>query len=82
MKVLFEMVNPADVHFFKHVIHRLMERGDHILVASRKKRTLLWTYWMNSASPITPSVKWVRVPSVCSLSCSLATTVPEIDIGP
>lgn len=41
MKVLFEMVHPADVHFFKHVIHRLMERGDQVLVASRKKDVTL-----------------------------------------
>lgn len=37
MRILFEIVHPADAHFFKLVIQRLIARGDQVLVASRNK---------------------------------------------
>lgn len=37
MKVLFDMVHPADVHFFCHAITHLLGRGDAVLVTSRHK---------------------------------------------
>jgi hypothetical protein len=37
MKVLFDIVHPAQVHFFKNVIRRLQQRGDEVCVTARKK---------------------------------------------
>ena len=37
MKVLFDMVHPADVHFFRYAIRQLQQRGDKICVTSREK---------------------------------------------
>ncbi len=37
LKVLFDIVHPTDVHFFKRCIHSLLQRGDHIVVTSRQK---------------------------------------------
>jgi predicted glycosyltransferase len=37
MKILFDIVHPADVLFFRHPIRMLQERGDTVLVASRRK---------------------------------------------
>ncbi len=37
MKVLFDMVHPADVHFFKQTITLLRNRGDTVLITSRQK---------------------------------------------
>lgn len=37
MKVLFDIVHPAQVHFFKNVIRLLRQRGDEVLVTARKK---------------------------------------------
>jgi len=37
MKVLFDIVHPAQVHFFKNVIRRLQKRGDEVCVTARKK---------------------------------------------
>lgn len=37
MKVLFDIVHPADVHFFKNTIRCLLRRGDNVVVTSRKK---------------------------------------------
>jgi predicted glycosyltransferase len=41
MKVLFDIVHPADVHFFKQTIRRLLLRGDDVIVTSRKKDVTL-----------------------------------------
>lgn len=37
MKILFDIVHPAQVHFFKNVIRLLQQRGDEVLVTARKK---------------------------------------------
>jgi hypothetical protein len=37
MKVLFDMVHPADVHFFRFAISNLVRKGDEVCVASRRK---------------------------------------------
>ncbi len=37
MKVLFDIVHPAQVHFFKNAIWQLQDRGDEVMVTSRKK---------------------------------------------
>jgi predicted glycosyltransferase len=37
MKVLFDIVHPADVHFFKHSIASLLQRGDEVIITSREK---------------------------------------------
>lgn len=37
MNVVFDIVHPADVHFFARCIHALKQRGDHVLVTSRQK---------------------------------------------
>lgn len=37
MNVLFDMVHPADVHFFKVTIRALLQRQDSILITSRQK---------------------------------------------
>lgn len=37
MKVLFDIVHPADVHFFKNSIYALLQRGDEVVITSRKK---------------------------------------------
>ncbi len=37
MKVLFDVVHPAQVHFFKNAIGLLKERGDEVMVTARKK---------------------------------------------
>ncbi len=37
MRVLFDIVHPAQVHFFKHSIRLLQERGDSVLVTARRK---------------------------------------------
>ncbi len=37
MNVIFDIVHPADVHFFARCIHALKQRGDHVLVTSRQK---------------------------------------------
>jgi len=37
MKVLFDIVHPAQVHFFKNCIAQLQQRGDKVLVTARKK---------------------------------------------
>jgi len=37
IRVLFDVVHPADVHFFKNVIGRLLARGDEVIVTSRRK---------------------------------------------
>ncbi len=37
MKVLFDIVHPADVLFFKHPVDLLMARGDTVLILSRHK---------------------------------------------
>lgn len=37
MKVLFDIVHPADVHFFKQSISTLLQRGDHVIITSREK---------------------------------------------
>jgi predicted glycosyltransferase len=37
MKVLFDVVHPAHVHFFKHVIRSLSERGHAIRIVARDK---------------------------------------------
>ncbi|MGD2118987.1 MAG: DUF354 domain-containing protein [Chromatiales bacterium] len=41
MKVLFDMVHPADVHFFKHAISSLQATGHEVIVASREKDVTL-----------------------------------------
>jgi predicted glycosyltransferase len=41
MKVLFDIVHPAQVHFFKNVIGLLRQRGDEVLVTARKKDVAL-----------------------------------------
>lgn len=41
MKVLFDIVHPAQVHFFKNVIGLLRQRGDEVLVTARKKDVTL-----------------------------------------
>ena len=37
MTILFDMVHPADVHFFKHAISALLQRGHQVVVTSRDK---------------------------------------------
>lgn len=37
MRVLFDIVHPAQVHFFKQVISKLQQRGDEVMVTARKK---------------------------------------------
>ena len=37
MRVLFDIVHPANVHFFKHAIFALKERGSDVMVTARKK---------------------------------------------
>jgi len=37
MRVLFDIVHPAQVHFFRHAIRLLKARGDSVLVTARKK---------------------------------------------
>ena len=37
MRVLFDIVHPAQVHFFKNAIMLLKNRGDEVLVTARKK---------------------------------------------
>ncbi len=37
MKVLFDIVHPAQVHFFKNAIHCLKQRGDEVMVTARQK---------------------------------------------
>lgn len=37
MNVLFDIVHPAQVHFFKNAIWKLKDRGDRVLVTARKK---------------------------------------------
>ena len=37
MRVLFELNHPAQVHFYRHVIGRVRERGGQVAVASREK---------------------------------------------
>ncbi len=41
MRVLFDIVHPAQVHFFKHCIWQLQKRGDQVLVTARKKDVAL-----------------------------------------
>ena len=41
VNVLIVMVHPADVHFFRHAILRLQQRGDRVCVTSRKKDVTL-----------------------------------------
>ena len=41
MKVLFDMVHPADVHFFRLAISNLVRKGNEVCVASRKKDVTL-----------------------------------------
>jgi len=37
MKILFETVDTAHVHFFKHVVLRLQEQGHEVLITARQK---------------------------------------------
>lgn len=37
MRILFDIVHPAQVHFFKNAIWRLQDRGDEVVVTARKK---------------------------------------------
>jgi predicted glycosyltransferase len=37
MRILFDIVHPAQVHFFKHAIHALQDRGDLVMVTAREK---------------------------------------------
>jgi predicted glycosyltransferase len=37
VRVLFDIIHPADVHFFRFSMARLKERGDAVLVAAREK---------------------------------------------
>lgn len=37
MRILFDIVHPADVHFFKHAIAALTARGDKVRILSRHK---------------------------------------------
>lgn len=37
MKILFDFGHPADVHYFKHLISYLKERGDQVQVLAREK---------------------------------------------
>jgi len=37
MRVLFDIVHPAQVHFFKQAIWKLQQRGDEVLVTARNK---------------------------------------------
>lgn len=37
IRVLFDIVHPADVHFFKNVIRGLLARGDEVTITSRRK---------------------------------------------
>jgi len=37
MKILFDFVHPAQVHFFKNAIWRLQQRGDEVMVTAREK---------------------------------------------
>ncbi|MHC4836276.1 MAG: DUF354 domain-containing protein [Planctomycetota bacterium] len=37
MRVLFDIVHPAQVHFFKQAIRQLQQRGDEVLVTARRK---------------------------------------------
>lgn len=41
MRILFDIIHPADVHFFKNAIWRLQERGDEVVVTARKKDVTL-----------------------------------------
>jgi uncharacterized protein len=37
MKILFDIGHPAHVHYFKHLIQRLLESGDQVYVVAREK---------------------------------------------
>lgn len=41
MKVLFDIVHPAQVHFFKNAIWRLQQQGHSVMVTARKKDVAL-----------------------------------------
>ena len=41
MRILFDIVHPAQVHFFKHCIWQLQKSGDQVLVTARKKDVAL-----------------------------------------
>ena len=38
MRVLFDIVHPAQVHFFKQAIRQLLDRGDRVMVTSRRRK--------------------------------------------
>ena len=37
MRVLFDIVHPAHVHFYRHMISELQQRGDDVLVVARER---------------------------------------------
>lgn len=37
MRILYDIVHPADVHFFRHASELQQKRGDQVLVTSREK---------------------------------------------
>jgi predicted glycosyltransferase len=41
MKILFEVTHPAHVHFFKHTIWNLKDRGHDVFVEARDKEMTL-----------------------------------------
>jgi predicted glycosyltransferase len=41
MRILFDIVHPADVHFFKHAVRRLSEEGHEVLLTSRVKDVVI-----------------------------------------
>jgi predicted glycosyltransferase len=41
MRIVFDIVHPADVHFFKNVIRFLLNRGDKVLITARQKDVAL-----------------------------------------
>jgi len=41
MRILFDIVHPAQVHFFKHAIWQLQERGHKVMVTARDKDVTL-----------------------------------------
>ncbi len=41
MKVLFDICHPAQLHLYRNAAHRLMARGDEVLVVGREKDVLM-----------------------------------------
>ncbi len=41
MRIVFDIVHPAHVHFFRHIITSLIERGHHCAILAREKEVTL-----------------------------------------